>query len=223
MSLILATYSVLGQVNSDQYESGPWFIQSGPWFTLNLSEPGDTFSHKVAPGPVPLIFTLAVKGSLFFVTTGGKPLNTNELCQRLKSILQQLSSHHDDNTDNERSSIASTSNLEINRSQLKEKLLAKLKPNVTSIKCKNPFPENVVNKKIQQTCLTPCGKHLKVYTGKVLRMSTDKDIEELLEEEYKSYIDKDYTFYTIIYDPPYDQLYVFPLRKEWDDGLLEIV
>ena len=28
------------------------------WLTLNLREPGDTFSHKVAPGPVPLIFTL---------------------------------------------------------------------------------------------------------------------------------------------------------------------
>ena len=135
----------------------------------------------------------AVKGSLFFVTTGGKPLNTNELCQRLKSILQQLSSHHDDNTDHERSSTTSTSNLEINRSQLKEKLLAKLKPNATGIKHKNPVRENVVNKKIKHTCLTPCGKHLKVYTGKVLRMSTDKDIEELLEE-YKSYIDKDYTF-----------------------------
>lgn len=47
----------------------------------------------------------------------------------------------------------------------------------------------------------------------VLRKSTTKDVEELMEDEYRLHFEKGYQFYTVIYDPPYDQLFIDPLKK----------
>ena len=168
-----------------------------------------------------------VKGSLFFVTAGGKQLTTEELSSRLKEILVKLNNPADEIYVETASTSASQelSNKEQNRAELKEKLLAKLKTkSSTGTKRKNPFPQDIINKRIRHTCLSPCGKRLDVYKGRVVRESTPKDIDELMEEEYRSYQEQGYTFYTIIYDPPYNQLFTYPLKKEWDDDdLLAIV
>ncbi len=87
--------------------------------------------------------------------------------------------------------------------ELKEKLLAKLNRDV---KCKCPFPpaDDVVGKRIKHICLSPDGTSLVPYHGKVLRRSTANGIDELMEDEYRPYFEKDYEFFTVIYDPPYD-------------------
>ena len=162
-----------------------------------------------------------VKGSLFFVTSGGKPMTTSQLSANMKSIIHQLKAgvaHNDEGT----SSSSQSSDKETSRNELKQKLLAKLNRG-TAKKRKCPFPAgDVVGKKIKHTCLCPSGDKLVTYSGKVIRESTPNDMEELMEEEYKAYHEKGYKFYTVVYDPPYNQMFIYPLRKEWDDNLLTI-
>ena len=114
------------------------------------------------------------------------------------------------------------------RDQLRQKLLSKLNAKANaSRKRKCPFPDNIVNKRVRHICLDPNGEdlvtYMYMYKGRVLRESTSSDKEELMEDEYKPYLNQGYAFYTLIYDPPYDQLFCFPLKKEWDDGLLSIM
>ena len=161
-----------------------------------------------------------VKGSLFFVSSGGKPLGADDLITNLKEILNQLQ-FAESSCNEQCQAVELNSELkEKNRNELKEKLLAKLKRG-TKRKC--PFPENIVGKRVRHICLSPDGSELVTYKGKVIRESTSKDIEELMEDEYKSYVDKGFTFYTLMYDPPYNQLFCYPLKKEWDDDLLSIM
>ena len=164
-----------------------------------------------------------MKGSLFFVTSGGKPLSLMELSVNLKEIVNRLKVGDPVATASETASasLATSLSKDENRAELKEKLLAKLNRG-TKRKC--PFPgDNIVNKRVRHICLSPNGSSLVTYMGKVVRVSNANDIEELMEEEYRSYYDKGYTFYTVVYDPPYNQLFTYPLKKEWDDDLLSLV
>ena len=163
-----------------------------------------------------------VKGSLlFFLTSGGKPISTSQLAANLKEILHQF--QVGESSISEAGSTSSVSkDKDKGRMGLKAKLLAKLNRG-TATKRKCPFPaDNVVGKKVKHTCLCPSGESLITYNGTVLRESTTKDVKELMEE-YRSYFEKGYKFYTVIYDPPYDQLFIYPLKKEWDDNLLTII
>ena len=103
------------------------------------------------------------------------------------------------------------------REILHQKLLAKLSSSTSSIsrKRKHPtFPDDIVNKRVRHICLDPSGEELVTYMGHVVRESSQNDIEELMEEVYRSNLEKNYKFYTVIYDPPYNQLYCYPLQKE---------
>lgn len=95
-------------------------------------------------------------------------------------------------------------------------MLSKLRGNTLKRKC--PFPDEIVNKRIRHICLDPSGDNLVTYKGRVVRESSKGDIEELMEEMYRPFVSKGHTFYTVISDPPYDQLFCYPLKKEWDDG-----
>ena len=155
----------------------------------------------------------------FFVTTAGKPLPTSQLVANLKEILSQAKSG-DTTSENDRPSTSNT-NKERSRVELKEKLLAKLN---RGIKRKCPFPaDNIVGKKIKHICLSPDGTNRITYEGKVIRESTPGDVQTLMEDDYKLYLERGYQFYTLTYDPPYNQLFIYPLKKEWDDNLLTIV
>ena len=76
-----------------------------------------------------------------------------------------------------------------------------------SLKRKCPFQDEIVNKRRRHVCLDPSGDILVTYKGRVVRESSKGDIEELIKEMYRPFSSKGYTFYTVIYDPPYDQLF----------------
>ena len=57
----------------------------------------------------------------------------------------------------------------------------------------------------------------------MIREATKEDLEEYVEKEDKKLVSQ-FQFYTIAYDPPYNQdLYCYPLEKEWSDGCLELM
>lgn len=154
-----------------------------------------------------------VKGSLFLMSAGGIPLNAEQLTIRLKEMIIQIINPTDyPDASTSTSSEEPIVSKDINRAELKEKLLAKLKTNDRpSTKRKNPFPQDIVD------------RALKCTRGTVVRESTTKDIDELMEEEYRLYLEKGYTFYLVINDPPYDQLFTYPLKNEWDNGLFSVM
>ena len=137
-----------------------------------------------------------VKGSLFFLTTGGKPLPIHMLISRLKEILLKLNPV--DSSSSAETASTSTSgepSKETSRAELMNKLLAKLKSKskgiTKGVKRKNPFPQNLKNKRIRHTCISsPCGQKLEVYKGTIIRLSTSNDIDELMEEDYRSQLEK---------------------------------
>ena len=156
-----------------------------------------------------------IKGHLFFNTSAGKPIATPQLAKNLKEILNQLNVAE---SPVDACSVSSNSSKDKSRMELKASLLAKLNRVVQN----KPFPADIVGKKVEHICLSPDGT-LETYRGKILRESTTKDIKELMGDEYKSFLEKGYKFYTLRYEPPYNQLFVYPLKKEWDDNLLSIL
>ena len=56
----------------------------------------------------------------------------------------------------------------------------------------------------------------------VVRKATEEDMEELIEAGDRKFIGQ-YSFYTILYDPPYEELLCYPLEKEWEEGTLELM
>ena len=73
------------------------------------------------------------------------------------------------------------------RDDLKKKLLAKISP--TKRRRKGPFPgERIVKKRICHSFIDPESKELVEYKGIVLRVSTEKDTEELIESQDKKFL-----------------------------------
>ena len=82
-----------------------------------------------------------VKGSLFFVTSAGQPLTSDELAHRLKDILQQIECPLAEEGPDESCELDKQQQHDI----LREKLLSKLKNSTNSMsrKRKCPFPDDI--------------------------------------------------------------------------------
>ena len=163
------------------------------------------------------------KGALFFKSKAGKPLSSSDLCNNLKEIIRVVNlapiSQSEDAESGRSVTFPDSDTLQEERKALREKLLSK----VTGRKRKEPFPETaIVHKRIKHKFLPEGGKRLVTYHGRVLRKSTQQDIEDLMESSDQEYLDKGYTFYTLMYDNDED-LYTYPLEKEWEDNCLELI
>ena len=56
----------------------------------------------------------------------------------------------------------------------------------------------------------------------VLTRATEEDIDELVERGDRKLVGQ-YTFYVIMYNPPYEEMLCYPLENEWDEGTFDLM
>ena len=165
-----------------------------------------------------------VQKDLFYLTNKGKKLSVDQLESNLRNIIKQIITQDipdEDAGTSQSSSSHEHIDKEQQKSELKKKLLSKLSP--TKKRRKGPFPgDRIIQKRIRHMFLESKGGDLVEYKAIVLRKATEEDIDELVEPGDRKYVGV-HTFYTIMYDPPYQEMLCYPLEKEWDEGTLDLM
>ena len=155
---------------------------------------------------------------LFYLTKAGKKLSIDDLAANLKKVIHQVMETQDIEPQPGTSQHCDKEKL---RDELKQKYLAKMSP--TKRRRKGPFPsDRIIQRRILHTFLEPGSDQMVEYKGLVIREATEDDLEQLVERQDKKLIQQ-YKFYTLAYDPPYEDMYCYPLEKEWEDGCLELI
>ncbi|XP_072040335.1 uncharacterized protein [Amphiura filiformis] len=164
-----------------------------------------------------------IRKDLFYLTNKGKHLTAEQLENNLKNIILQVMTTVESLEEQPGSSNSSETpgNKDQQKSELKRRLLAKLSP--TKRRRKGPFPsDRIIGKRIRHMFIDSEGGGMLECKALVLRKATEEDIDELVEQDDRKHIGV-YTFYTIMYEPPHEEMLCYPLEKEWDEGTLDLM
>ena len=161
-----------------------------------------------------------IRRDLFYLSNKGKKLCVDQLESNLRNIISQVMTQDDLESGTSQSS-PSHQDKEHKKTELKKKLLAKISP--SKKRRKGPFPgDRIIQKRICHSFIDSESRGFIECKAIVLRKATEEDLEELVEPGDRKYIEE-HTFYTIMYDPPYQEMLCYPLEREWDDGTLDLM
>ena len=157
----------------------------------------------------------------FNLTRKGQSLSIEELESNLRYIISEVMLTQNEPEASSSVQTASTEDKEEKRNALKQKLLDKLSP--TKKKRRGPFPgDRIIHRRIRHSFLDSEDGKLMECKGTVLRKASDEDIENLVERGDRKFT-QTFSFYTVLYDPPYEETMCYPLEKEWDEGSLDLM